>query len=76
MPDNDVDGNGRDGGGTAVKLGRKDFQSDQEVRWCPGLRRLLDPRRDAARARRHRREARRTSCSCRASGARRASRTT
>jgi len=23
-------------GGTAVKLGRKDFQSDQEVRWCPG----------------------------------------
>src|SRR5262249_61397153 len=20
----------------AVKLGRKDFQSDQEVRWCPG----------------------------------------
>jgi 2-oxoglutarate ferredoxin oxidoreductase subunit beta len=21
---------------TAVKLGRKDFQSDQEVRWCPG----------------------------------------
>src|SRR5438093_1602060 len=33
MPDNDVDGNGS---GTAVKLGRKDFQSDQEVRWCPG----------------------------------------
>jgi len=24
------------GGATAVKLGRKDFQSDQEVRWCPG----------------------------------------
>ena len=23
-------------GATAVKLGRKDFQSDQEVRWCPG----------------------------------------
>ena len=23
-------------GGVAVKLGRKDFQSDQEVRWCPG----------------------------------------
>ena len=23
-------------GDTAVKLGRKDFQSDQEVRWCPG----------------------------------------
>jgi 2-oxoglutarate ferredoxin oxidoreductase subunit beta len=22
--------------GSAVKLGRKDFQSDQEVRWCPG----------------------------------------
>ena len=37
MPDNDVDGNGSDnGGGTAVKLSRKDFQSDQEVRWCPG----------------------------------------
>ncbi len=31
MPDNDAGGNG-----TAVKLGRKDFQSDQEVRWCPG----------------------------------------
>jgi 2-oxoglutarate ferredoxin oxidoreductase subunit beta len=25
-----------DNGSTAVKLGRKDFQSDQEVRWCPG----------------------------------------
>ena len=35
MPDTDVDGNGN-GAGTAVKLGRKDFQSDQEVRWCPG----------------------------------------
>ena len=34
MPDNDVDGNGDDG--DRVKLGRKDFQSDQEVRWCPG----------------------------------------
>src|SRR5438067_5585339 len=33
MPDNDVDGNGS---ATALKLGRKDFQSDQEVRWCPG----------------------------------------
>ena len=22
--------------GTPVKLARKDFQSDQEVRWCPG----------------------------------------
>src|SRR4051812_15345668 len=36
-------GNGHDPGGpgvspeaTAVKLARKDFQSDQEVRWCPG----------------------------------------
>jgi len=29
------DGNGN-GSGTAVKLSRKDFQSDQEVRWCPG----------------------------------------
>ena len=27
------DGNGN---GTSVKLARKDFQSDQEVRWCPG----------------------------------------
>ena len=37
MPDNDAGGNGN-GAGTAVQLGRKDFQSDQEVRWCPGLR--------------------------------------
>jgi 2-oxoglutarate ferredoxin oxidoreductase subunit beta len=29
-------GNGNGSGGTAVALGRKDFQSDQEVRWCPG----------------------------------------
>jgi 2-oxoglutarate/2-oxoacid ferredoxin oxidoreductase subunit beta len=29
------DGNGN-GAGTPVKLARKDFQSDQEVRWCPG----------------------------------------
>jgi len=37
MPDNDAGGNGNgNGAGTAVKLGRKDFQSDQEVRWCPG----------------------------------------
>src|SRR2546421_1985838 len=37
MPDTHVDGNGSNSGaGTAVKLGRKDFQSDQEVRWCPG----------------------------------------
>jgi 2-oxoglutarate ferredoxin oxidoreductase subunit beta len=28
-----TDGNGAD---AAVKLARKDFQSDQEVRWCPG----------------------------------------
>ena len=25
-----------EGNGTPVKLARKDFQSDQEVRWCPG----------------------------------------
>src|ERR1700682_6007408 len=25
-----------DDNGTPVKLARKDFQSDQEVRWCPG----------------------------------------
>jgi len=30
-----TDGNGN-GAGTSVKLARKDFQSDQEVRWCPG----------------------------------------
>ena len=37
MPDNDPNaGSELNGGGTAVKLGRKDFQSDQEVRWCPG----------------------------------------
>ena len=43
MPDNANGGNGSSGGngngngaGAAVKLGRKDFQSDQEVRWCPG----------------------------------------
>jgi 2-oxoglutarate ferredoxin oxidoreductase subunit beta len=35
MPENEG-GNGAADGGTAVKLGRKDFQSDQEVRWCPG----------------------------------------
>ena len=29
------DGNGN-GHGEPVKLSRKDFQSDQEVRWCPG----------------------------------------
>ena len=30
-------GNGDDGGtGVAVALGRKDWESDQEVRWCPG----------------------------------------
>jgi 2-oxoglutarate ferredoxin oxidoreductase subunit beta len=27
---------GGNGAATAVKLSRKDFQSDQEVRWCPG----------------------------------------
>ena len=27
-------GNGE--GGVAVKLGRKDFQANEEVRWCPG----------------------------------------
>ena len=39
MPDNgngSTNGEGDGGGGTAVKFGRKDFQSDQEVRWCPG----------------------------------------
>src|SRR6476469_9909891 len=36
MPDNDAENGAENGGGTAVKLGRKDFQSDQEVRWCPG----------------------------------------
>ncbi len=38
MPEDDTNGNGADRGksGTTVTLGRKDFQSDQEVRWCPG----------------------------------------
>jgi 2-oxoglutarate ferredoxin oxidoreductase subunit beta len=36
MPENEGGNGATSGGGTAVKLGRKDFQSDQEVRWCPG----------------------------------------
>jgi 2-oxoglutarate ferredoxin oxidoreductase subunit beta len=28
--------NGAESNGSPVKLARKDFQSDQEVRWCPG----------------------------------------
>ncbi len=52
------DGNGN-GNGTPVKLARKDFQSDQEVRWCPGLRRLRHPRRDPVHAARDRDQARR-----------------
>jgi 2-oxoglutarate/2-oxoacid ferredoxin oxidoreductase subunit beta len=32
----DAGAEGSDGGGVAVKLGRKDFQADEEVRWCPG----------------------------------------
>jgi 2-oxoglutarate ferredoxin oxidoreductase subunit beta len=35
VSDGNGSGNGN-GSGTAVKLSRKDFQSDQEVRWCPG----------------------------------------
>src|SRR5919197_919174 len=35
MPESEGNGS-NNGGGTAVKLSRKDFQSDQEVRWCPG----------------------------------------
>jgi 2-oxoglutarate/2-oxoacid ferredoxin oxidoreductase subunit beta len=31
-----ANGNGDRGHGEPVKLARKDFQSDQEVRWCPG----------------------------------------
>jgi 2-oxoglutarate ferredoxin oxidoreductase subunit beta len=34
--DVDLEGNGGAAGGTAVSLTRKDFVSDQEVRWCPG----------------------------------------
>ena len=30
-------------GGSVATLTKKDFTSDQEVRWCPGLRRLRDP---------------------------------
>ncbi len=37
---NGAAGNGHGGadgiGATAVTLGRKDFMSDQELRWCPG----------------------------------------
>ena len=54
-----------------MKLARKDFQSDQEVRWCPGLRRLRHPHRDPAHAARDWASSPKTSCSCRASGARR-----
>jgi 2-oxoglutarate ferredoxin oxidoreductase subunit beta len=42
MPDDETNGNGSaagngaDPGGTTVTLSRKDYQSDQEVRWCPG----------------------------------------
>jgi len=31
-----TDTNGAETNGSPVKLARKDFQSDQEVRWCPG----------------------------------------
>ena len=31
-----ADEHAQSNGATAVKLGRKDFQSDQEIRWCPG----------------------------------------
>ena len=43
-------------GGSVATLTKKDFTSDQEVRWCPGLRRLRDPlRRPGVHARaRHR----------------------
>src|SRR5499425_3657392 len=36
MPDDDNGSDTNGHAGTAVKLGRKDFQTDQEVRWCPG----------------------------------------
>lgn len=37
MPENEGGNGATTGdGNVAVKLGRKDFQSDQEVRWCPG----------------------------------------
>ena len=70
-----TDGNGN-GTAARVKLARKDFQSDQEVRWCPGCGdygiltaiQLLLPE--------TRRASPRTSCSSRASAARRACRTT
>ncbi len=35
-PTDTTAGNGDGNGEVAVKLGRKDFKSDQEVRWCPG----------------------------------------
>src|SRR6201991_4190933 len=36
MPEDDVSVNETGNGNVGVKLGRKDYQSDQEVRWCPG----------------------------------------
>jgi 2-oxoglutarate ferredoxin oxidoreductase subunit beta len=37
MADDNGDGVTTEGaGGVGVRLGRKDYQSDQEVRWCPG----------------------------------------
>jgi 2-oxoglutarate/2-oxoacid ferredoxin oxidoreductase subunit beta len=37
MTETNGNGNGNsNGAGAPVKLARKDFQSDQEVRWCPG----------------------------------------
>ena len=72
-----TEGNGNGAGnGAGVKLARKDFQSDQEVRWCPGcgdygiltaIQLLLA---------RVGRASPRTSCSSPASAARRGFRTT
>ena len=64
------------GGNGLVQLTAKDFKSDQEVRWCPGLRRLRDPRRRPVVPAGARRPAREPRLRLRASAAPRASRTT
>ena len=63
-------------GGVAVNLTRKDFQSDQEVRWCPGCGDYSILAAMQLLLRRSRRAAREPGLRVRASGARRASRTT
>ena len=59
MPDNDVDGNGSEQRGRHRRQARpQGLPVGPGGPLVPGVRRLLDPRRDAARAGRHRRAAR------------------